>query len=267
MTPGFHRHPNGGGLVADTAHVDDTAYIGKYCVVYDQGKVLQNAEIRGMARITCNAVIAGNAIVQDDAHVSGDALVTDSAIISDSARVYGNSKILEFVEISDSACVRGRSVLSGNVKISNHAHISDARISDYVKIYGDSNVDGAIVSGAAQVFGSAQVGHGTNITGNVKVYERACIGYLNDCIDDDSEFFRQFPGRRDIVIDQLISFDANEMRRGLGSNVRIFDNVAVYGDAYISGSVQISGEAHVCGYSKIVDCNVTECCINEPEPR
>jgi hypothetical protein len=31
---GWHRHPNGGGLVEDTATVDDTAYVGPAARVY-----------------------------------------------------------------------------------------------------------------------------------------------------------------------------------------------------------------------------------------
>lgn len=51
--PGFHRHPNGGGLVANTAKVADTAYIGRNV------KVLGNAEVPGDARIFDNVCVTG----------------------------------------------------------------------------------------------------------------------------------------------------------------------------------------------------------------
>jgi hypothetical protein len=34
-----HKHPNGGGWVADTATVADTAYVGPEAKVYDNARV------------------------------------------------------------------------------------------------------------------------------------------------------------------------------------------------------------------------------------
>ena len=40
-----HQHPNGGGWVADTAHVADTAYVGPDAQVYDNATVSGSAQI------------------------------------------------------------------------------------------------------------------------------------------------------------------------------------------------------------------------------
>jgi hypothetical protein len=46
-----HKHPNGGGWVADTATVDDTAYVGPDAKVYGNAWVSENASVSGDARV------------------------------------------------------------------------------------------------------------------------------------------------------------------------------------------------------------------------
>ena len=65
-----HRHPNGGGWVADTAPVDATAYVGPNAQVSDNARVYGNAQVFGDARAY------GNAHVSDNARVFGNARVT-----------------------------------------------------------------------------------------------------------------------------------------------------------------------------------------------
>ena len=60
-------HENGGGFVADTAHVDPTAYVGREALVTDNARVTDHAtvtdtsEVYGNARVTDNALVYGNA--------------------------------------------------------------------------------------------------------------------------------------------------------------------------------------------------------------
>jgi hypothetical protein len=56
-----HHHPNGEGLVADTAYVDPSAYVGPDAKVYDNARVYGKAHISGGC-------------------VGGDVTVTDSEI-------------------------------------------------------------------------------------------------------------------------------------------------------------------------------------------
>ena len=71
----YHRHRNGGGLVADTAHVAPSAFVGLF------------------ARVSGNAEVFGNAEISGNAKVFGDARVSGNAEISGNARVFGNSEI------------------------------------------------------------------------------------------------------------------------------------------------------------------------------
>jgi hypothetical protein len=59
-----HRHGNGGGWVADSACVTDTAFIGVNARVYD------DARVSGDARVTADAWVFGDARVSADAHLS-----------------------------------------------------------------------------------------------------------------------------------------------------------------------------------------------------
>jgi UDP-3-O-[3-hydroxymyristoyl] glucosamine N-acyltransferase len=54
---GFHRHPNGGGIVADTATVAYTVYVGP------NAQVLDNAWLSDTASVSGNAVVCGNASI------------------------------------------------------------------------------------------------------------------------------------------------------------------------------------------------------------
>ena len=46
-----HKHPNGGGWVADSATVADSAYVGPDAKVYDDAKVSGNAVVSGNAEV------------------------------------------------------------------------------------------------------------------------------------------------------------------------------------------------------------------------
>ena len=77
--PGWHRHPNGGGWVQDTASVDETAHIGP------------DAEVSVAARVSGNAQVSGTAQVFGAAWVSGAAQVSGNAWVFGSAEVSGNA--------------------------------------------------------------------------------------------------------------------------------------------------------------------------------
>ena len=90
-----HRHTKGGGWVADTANVYNSAYIGP------------DARVYGNALVYDSARVYGNALVYDSAWVSGNARVHDSARVYDNARVYGNARVHGDALVYDSARVYG----------------------------------------------------------------------------------------------------------------------------------------------------------------
>ena len=93
--PGWHRHPNGGGWVQDTATVDETAHIGPDARVYGAAQVFGNAWVYGTAWVFGSARVFGNARVSGkNAEVFGSARVFGNAEVFGNARVYGSRHVL-----------------------------------------------------------------------------------------------------------------------------------------------------------------------------
>jgi len=91
-----HKHKNGGGWVANTAHVDETVFISK------------NAQVYGNARVYNNTRVFGNA------WVSGDARITHRLF---TARGVGNDNSILTVHLDAVIGIRvTRGCFSGTVK-------------------------------------------------------------------------------------------------------------------------------------------------------
>lgn len=99
-TTKFEKHPNGGGMVAKTAHVEASAFVDEGCMVLDTAKVLGNARLEGFVTICANAIVKDNAIVsgysivRDNAIIGGYARIRDQALVQD-AEVTGFARVLE----------------------------------------------------------------------------------------------------------------------------------------------------------------------------
>jgi len=94
-----HRHPNGGGWVAETAKVGDAVYVGP------------------------EARIHGHATIRDSAVIDGKADVSGYCLIKDHACIRGNAVIKGTCEISGHAVVGGDVFLSGHFRISGETHL------------------------------------------------------------------------------------------------------------------------------------------------
>ncbi len=87
-------HPNGGGWVDSTAHIEPTAYVGPNAMVLDEAVVLGNARVEDYAvmmdnaRIEDNAVISGFSLLQNTAWVRNNAKFRDRAMASDNTQIY-----------------------------------------------------------------------------------------------------------------------------------------------------------------------------------
>ena len=84
----YHIHPRGGGIVAETAEVNNAVYIGE------------------------NAVIAGHAEIYGHAKICGVTKVSDNAKISGNARIYGHARIYEYAKISHNVELSGGNITS-----------------------------------------------------------------------------------------------------------------------------------------------------------
>jgi hypothetical protein len=84
-----HRNPDGslGGWVADTALVEETAFVGP------DARVVGWAQVRDFATIENHAVVEGDAVIRDNARVAGTARVSNHALVMDRAVVDGSARI------------------------------------------------------------------------------------------------------------------------------------------------------------------------------
>ena len=104
-----HLHRNGGGWVADSAHVADSARVDK------------NAGVFGYARICDYSVISGNA------EVSGFATVKDYACVKGRAVVRGSAIIMDNAEILDDVVVVGHFKIGGDTILDKKQQFFSAR--------------------------------------------------------------------------------------------------------------------------------------------
>lgn len=88
-----HQHRNGGGWVANTAYVDDTAYIGINARVFGYASIRNKAHIGERAEISGYATVKDNAIVKGYAAIIGSCTVKDQAHIAGSVFMAGNIEI------------------------------------------------------------------------------------------------------------------------------------------------------------------------------
>ena len=159
-----HKNPDGsvGGWVADTAMVDDAAYIGPsaevfgeayvgsgarifgHARVYDDAKVLDRALVFGRAQAFDRALISGNARIFENAGVYGEAFVGMEAEVRGSARVSGYAQINGSAIIEGAACVYGNAMIAGT-----------SRVSEEARVFGS-----AVLIGDTRVLRKARVGWG-----------------------------------------------------------------------------------------------------------
>jgi len=109
-----HQHANGGGWVADTVVIDNTAYVGP------DAKVFGNAWICNDAWVYESARVFGQALIDDEAQVFGQAQVSGDARVHSSARVYG------------SATLSGSVVVGGRVWVHGTANLTEGTFEDAV---------------------------------------------------------------------------------------------------------------------------------------
>ena len=117
-----HKHPNGGGWVADTATVAETVTVGDKARVYDYATIDGTVRVTSKARVCHQAVIYGSCSIRGNALVRGTARVFGHADIWGAANIDGNPRICGIAEISGNAVISGDAFILqgwyfGNVQV------------------------------------------------------------------------------------------------------------------------------------------------------
>lgn len=152
-------HPNGGGLVDQTATVATAAFVGPRARVCGAARVIDTARIEddavvsdasvvsGEARVSGNARVSGTSKISGEAHVSGFAKVRDATVMG-VARVRGHASVSEGAIVWATACVLDRAVVTRR-----------ARVGSWCVVGGDAVVDElADISGGMRIGGRAHLG-------------------------------------------------------------------------------------------------------------
>lgn len=210
-----HQHSNGGGWVADTATVADTAFVGK------DAQVFGNAQVRDFTMVTDKARVGDGAVVEGTAQVEGNAVISDGAIVSDNARVEGNAKVFGYARVGDGA------VVSENAKVG-----ADAQIYGNAKVFGN-----AVVMGEAWVYGDAQVFGTAVVSGKAMVCEQAQV-FGNAIVGENAE------------VRDNAQVDENAHVRDYA---QVYDNARVFGNAIVGEQAQVFGNALVGGNTRVME--------------
>ncbi len=133
------RHPNGGGFVAATAQVEESAYVGP------------NAQVLGKSQVLGNARIEDYAVVQDST-------VKDNAILSDHALVTGGSTVQDYAKVRDCGRVQQGATIKDYAKVIEHATQAQKVCGGYAVIKGVASSHGP-VTGTAMIDGSYAKGN------------------------------------------------------------------------------------------------------------
>ncbi len=150
------RHSNGNGFVADTATVDASAYVGPGVQVLDQAQVRGNARIEGRALVRHDTLIQGNAIVSTSASIDLNAQILDYATVRDNGRVYRNAIV------KDDAKVQGEVFLYDSFNMAGKAMAMNMPLIETTG--GSGSLSGSAIMNGEGYFseGSANLGTSRN---------------------------------------------------------------------------------------------------------
>lgn len=155
-----------GAAAFGNAKVTGDALLHGECMVYDNARVGEQADISQSARVCGNAVVDGKAVVTDtcavwgDAHIGGEARLTWSTSVSGNAVVEGSAYCANGAEIDDHAHIYGHAVvrsghITGRATLMGSAHVHGSLVADDAKVTGDAFVDSCWVTHNCHVGGDA----------------------------------------------------------------------------------------------------------------
>lgn len=101
---------------------DGHAWVYGFGKIHDNAIVYENGKVKDNAQIHDNSQVYGNAIVDSEAHLH------DNSQVYGNGEVHGTSKIYDNVQIYDNGRVYGDSFIHGDIQIYGEAEISDRTI-------------------------------------------------------------------------------------------------------------------------------------------
>jgi carbonic anhydrase/acetyltransferase-like protein (isoleucine patch superfamily) len=146
-----HRHPNGGGWVANTAKVDPAVYVSASSEVFDKAEIRGHVIIKGRCRVFGHAKIDGNVTLL------GDVTVGENVRIFDSATISGR------IDIKNNVGIYGVSSVCGEVILSNNVTIHGSQISGWGTIRDAATITSSTITGDFCICNHASINASTFI--------------------------------------------------------------------------------------------------------
>lgn len=118
-------HDNGGGVIALTAHVDPTVFVGAGC------KVWGHAKLYGRVRLVGRVLVFGHNLpgdvsvqIEDDAVIVGSVQISGAVLIRDRTEIRDNAKLSGCVQAMHRVRICGNTVLDGDVLVKESAYLT-----------------------------------------------------------------------------------------------------------------------------------------------
>ena len=233
-----HKHSNGGGWVAATAKVKETAFVGPDAVVYGNAHVLDSARIEDCARVYYHGWVQNNARIYGSACIHGFSHVEQSAEVCENARIFGGANVSGNVIIGGDAEFACRMVVHGDQVISEGLRVYDfedgmGEVPAHMHLNG-----GGWVADTAHVDDTAEVMTRARVYGHASLRGTACA-YSNG----------QVYGYAQIYDDAGVGGDSRVCGRA-----HVFGSASISGKAIVGGAARVSGRAHVGSNRRIAGC-------------
>ena len=201
--------------------------------------VLAFTALPAMADLPCNGEKGYNYVNYKHRNPTAGGFVSYNAFVDDTDDVY----------IAPTATVCGSS-----------------RINENVRIYGTAVIDGATISGRAEVFGNARVSDGAEVSDNARISENAEVSgsvriYGKTVIAGNAKIYNN-------TQDNLVQIYDNARVSGnalITDNATVFGNARIFANAKISGDASISGNAIINGHTKLNSGSISSGTRTDPD--
>lgn len=146
-----------GGRIAGEYNLSQhgNCWVGPFATVYENARVMDNAQVVGYD------TICGCATIGDEAYVNANSEIYGCAVVC------GQSQVVDCcdVKIFGDALIVGQAVIGTDGQIFDHANIEGhARVSGFATVCGNANIGGnAIIGGHARIDGNAKIMGGSKV--------------------------------------------------------------------------------------------------------
>lgn len=161
-----HKHPNGGGWVANTAKVDTSVYVSSGSEVFGNAEITGHVVIRGKcriygrAKITGDVTLLGDVVIYDNVQINGQATISGMIELKNDANVLGLSSLRGDLVVRGNALIRS-SILAGWGSVQDHASILNSSLEGDFCVCNHAVLNASTCRGRFAIGGTAMISTST----------------------------------------------------------------------------------------------------------